>query len=744
MKHPYFFITLFIVTLSSPHSGGVPIAVASSGLYPASELIAQERTDEAITFLQSFCELNKEKPDAAPCAYLLGTTLITQKKWEEAATWLERSLADKTFKPLRDYALYHLGRARLETKEYEAAATLFQEILDKHPQSRWSDEALFQSGKALASLERRKESSSLLEKFVASYRSSPLASEALMLIAKNHEAEGKTQEATENYKELWIRYPVSKEATEAAEKLFKPEHRSEGKAIPISRDDRVTRATRLVNLGHNDKAGSELEGLIKDLGAEDDGRVALLLGKAYFGAREYNSAQAALGRISEDNASGDITQEAAFMRARALQRAGKRTEAARTYAMIRKKYPASDYAIRAGYNLADMAESDGETQKALALYREINTDFPKSGLADNALWNEGWLLYLSGEYSKAVATFAELIERYPSSSLADAALYWSARAADRGGMPDKAAAQYRRVIKGFPLSYYAFLAGKRAAPSASSEKEETAPASPPAEPKFSEKTAYHLDKGTALTELGLNSDAAAELYLAEKGCKDKEARLELAKYASAAGYYYGAQRIVYSSFYGDLASDPGKTRSDVWRLAFPLGYPSDVLINAEKNALNPSLILAVIKEESTYRPDIVSSAGAIGLMQIMPATGKKLSREVDMTDFKAALLFKEEINIALGSRYLKHLVNATGGRLPLAVASYNAGPNRVAEWIERYGTDDLEEFVEKIPYTETRNYVKKVMRSYGIYEELYTRGLRQVGNDNLSVTVTPQDTRSGS
>lgn len=739
MKHLLLSLAFLLVILSGPLSRGTSTAIAASGLSPASELIAQERTDEAVAFLNGFYKLNQEGPDAAPCAYLLGTILMKLDRWEEAAVWLDRSLADRAFEQLRDYALYHLGRARLKTKEYEAAAALFQEILDKHPLSRWNDEALFQSGKALALLERRQESLSRLERFVSGYPTSPLAPEALMFIADNHEKEGRTAEARKKFKELWTRYPASTEASLAAGKLFAPGSGPEGEKTVVSREDRVTRATALMNLGRNTEARDELRGLVKDLKTGRDDKVTLLLGKAYFGTREYEAAQSTLGRISD----GEIAQEAAFMRARALQRSGKRAEAAETYARIRKQHPASDYSIRAAYNLADMAESDGDTRKALALYREVNSSFPKSGLADNALWNEGWMLYLSGDYTKAVSTFAELIERYPSSPLADAALYWSARAADKDGKKEKADGLYRRVISSFPLSYYAFLAVNRVGAPSPADGEGVAEAPTETEPALSTEATYHLDKVTELADLGLNKDAAAELLLAEKLCKDKEARLEIAKLASAAGYYFGAQRIVYSSFYRDLATDPHKSRSEIWRLAFPLGYPSDVLINAEKNALNPSLILAIIKEESTYRPDIVSSAGAIGLMQIMPATGKKLSREVDMADFKAAFLFKEDINIALGSRYLRHLVNATGGRLPLAVASYNAGPNKVSEWIERYGTDDLEEFVEKIPYTETRNYVKKVMRSYGIYEELYTAGSRRTGSDNLSVTASPRDTRSG-
>ena len=137
-------------------------------------------------------------------------------------------------------------------------------------------------------------------------------------------------------------------------------------------------------------------------------------------------------------------------------------------------------------------------------------------------------------------------------------------------------------------------------------------------------------------------------------------------------------------------------------------------INADKNSLNPFLIHAIIKEESAYRADVVSRAGAVGLMQLMPSTGYKISREAGPNDYNTPSLFRSEVNISLGSRYLKKLVEGSKGKIPLAIASYNAGPNVVSSWVSRYGTEEMDEFIEKIPYPETRNYVKKVLRSYAV------------------------------
>src|SRR5439155_23205219 len=137
--------------------------------------------------------------------------------------------------------------------------------------------------------------------------------------------------------------------------------------------------------------------------------------------------------------------------------------------------------------------------------------------------------------------------------------------------------------------------------------------------------------------------------------------------------------------------------------------------------LDGYLITAVIREESSYNPSAVSSAGTLGLMQVMPQTEQKIASELGFPGFTQERLFEPCYNIRLGSWYLRQLSEKFGNNLVLVIAAYNAGPEAVSKWMQQGKGKDEDEFVESIPYTETRNYVKKVLRSYGEYRRIYVR-----------------------
>lgn len=654
-------------------------------------------------------------------SYLLGMSYRAVKKLDDAAKWLEIS---SKYQPLADYSVYYLGEIHFNSGNYRSSIEIFSTFRSKFPESRWREEAGFKASMASFELGRYVESISSFERFINENPRSPLRPQARMKMAEGIEKTEGPREAYSRYKEIWLNFPSSPEARTSLERMMQISSNESYSNLPLtlSIEERYRRACNLLSSNIYKETINELLPILDEAqkdGVERPGWFAeglLKLGEAYYQMREDGNAVATLKRIPE-TASSDILEEAAFLSAKTLQRSGNRTEAVQAFESLTRNYPKGDFTAKAAFRIADMAEGDGDTAKARELYRTFYMDFPKNKLADDALWKEGWLTYLEKDYKGASILFQKLLAGYPSSEFVDTVTYWAGRAAEKAGLTEDAIGHYTKVINNYPLSYYAAISRGRLPVPLPLQVKTTSYAAKQHLPE--RYVSFHLNKGKTLLGLGFREDASAEFSLAESRCDDKGTLLEIARLFAEIGDYHKVQRIMIKGFQGYLREDLGQANNEIWRFSFPTGFSDDIRVNAETNSLNPYLVHAIIREESSYRMDAVSRAGAIGLMQLMPTTGRDLSKKTGFKDYSTQFLYRPEVNIVLGSLYLKMLIEDHKGNLPLAVASYNAGPNAVSTWISRYGTDEMDEFIEKIPYSETRNYVKRVMRSYEIYERLY-------------------------
>jgi soluble lytic murein transglycosylase len=161
---------------------------------------------------------------------------------------------------------------------------------------------------------------------------------------------------------------------------------------------------------------------------------------------------------------------------------------------------------------------------------------------------------------------------------------------------------------------------------------------------------------------------------------------------------------------------------EFWTSLFPQFYWEEVQDSARRSQLDPFLILGVVRQESAFNPGAISRADARGLMQLLPSTGRELFQRLGLGPFRPDVLFDPQVNVRLGAHYLGRLADAHQGNLVLALAAYNAGPARVQRWLQDMTTRDWDEFVEGIPFEETRGYIKNVLRNYGMYRKLYGLG----------------------
>jgi soluble lytic murein transglycosylase len=222
-----------------------------------------------------------------------------------------------------------------------------------------------------------------------------------------------------------------------------------------------------------------------------------------------------------------------------------------------------------------------------------------------------------------------------------------------------------------------------------------------------------------LFAVGLSKRALGEARAAVDGGRDDSSFLAMAAWIHARGGD-NLQAIItirnafpfHVSATGDLLPRP------IWELFYPLPYRELVVRYANARGIDPYLVAALIRQESTFNPRVRSRAGARGLMQIIPATGRQLARQ-ERRRYATRDLYDPEINIRYGPRYLKEVLTRFNGRVDYALASYNAGPHRVKRWTGMDMTIDPEVFIEDIPFDETRAYVKLVLRNEMLYRRLY-------------------------
>ena len=244
------------------------------------------------------------------------------------------------------------------------------------------------------------------------------------------------------------------------------------------------------------------------------------------------------------------------------------------------------------------------------------------------------------------------------------------------------------------------------------EETKTSAAPPPAgpDPPLSAQVSFHLSRARELAAISLNRMAVAELD--EVGRANPPSRLRPILMRE----YYRNQAYGRSLA---LANQLPNSNGERNFYRFPLAFWKMVKQHAEERGVDPYLILALIRQESLFDTRARSSAAALGLMQLLPSTAKRVAKQLGMSSPSPATLFEPEVNLALGTQYLKDLLQRYSNNWFKAIAAYNAGESAVDRWEKEIVTDDSEEFVERIPYTETRGYVKLVMRNHRIYKKLY-------------------------
>ena len=333
-----------------------------------------------------------------------------------------------------------------------------------------------------------------------------------------------------------------------------------------------------------------------------------------------------------------------------------------------------------------------------------------------------------GAYREATETLQPLVEQHDG-DFEPQALYWMGRAAEQS-LHSKARDFYSQLCQRYMYSYYCQLARERTAVSTGGEAVQEAtpthgdlPATGDApQPAISrseieQHSAYR--RAIELKTLGLDTDAAREIaVLADRYSRDPDVLIALSTMFNEVGAYHHALRLVRARFRDQLERTGGlPSTRHCGMSAIQRGCCPRLRLQVAKG-VDPYLIAAIIREESQYDLKAVSRVGAIGLMQVMPATANNVAQRMGIPAVGRDDLFDQETNIRIGVRYVEQLLKQFSGNLVYTIASYNAGPIAVSTWLTQHRNHSQDEFVELIPYQETRQYVKRVLRSYREYIRL--------------------------
>ncbi len=386
----------------------------------------------------------------------------------------------------------------------------------------------------------------------------------------------------------------------------------------------------------------------------------------------------------------------------ALSRRGQAAAAARTWEELVARFPTAPWAARALWALAVHAQRAGRVEAADRWLRVLSARFPRSVLGAQARWQRGWLRYLAGRYEDAERLWREAAAAGPP-GLHAAAAYWAAQSRLRRGLDGRPLLEQAAR---WPLSYYGQRARQRLGVAA-------LPA-PSRGPVLSLPRDRFARAEVELAALGFFREAVEEAVEVVRRGPSRFARRILAWARARAADLPGSVAAA-ESLAGPWAQDPTSTERGLWELAYPLAHLPAVQRWAALYGVDPYLLLAVMREESRFDPGAVSPAGAVGLMQLLPSAARGIDPGVGILD-----LTDPSTNVRLGTAYLAGRLREFGGDVVLALVAYNAGPGAARRFLQ-LPASDRDEFVERIPYAETRAYVKRVLESYGVYRWLYGR-----------------------
>jgi soluble lytic murein transglycosylase len=614
---------------------------------------------------------------------------------------------------LDDYIDYYTGLAQLRLQKYPEAKKTFTAIVDRKPQGAVSLLAALAQGETAEAAGEYRDAVNIYQRLADS--KGLVTDEVLSRLGRTALADGDRKTAAQAYVRLYYEFALSDAATAAASQL----QSLQDQIVKSGYQADLGRAAMLFGARRYAEARAAFQELQRVATGDDRELVDLRVAECDFYLRRHDAAREGTRPYLER---ASRKAEARFFFLSALRELGSHDEyIAQTRALV-SDFPGDSWSEEALNNLGTHFIVTNQDEAAAQVFAELYEKFPTGSRAERAAWKAGWWSYRKGDYANTVRTFESAASTFPRSDYRPSYLYWAARAHGALGQADNAAARYRIVFQDYGSSYYGRLAKKQVSRMADAEPTTgRAIAASLQEPPAVAPRPPTADRIRLLLANGLYDDAVEELRFAQRQWGTSpviEATMAWAYHQK--GELRRGITLMRRAYPQSLTSTGHLLPVPMRQVLFPLVYWDSIRAHANTHDLDPYVMAALINQESTFDPDIRSSANAWGLMQIVPPTGRRLARTLGIRRFTTASLTNPQTNIRMGMLYFSQLVRQFGGTY-YALASYNAGESRVVRWkAERPGLDE-DEFIDDIPFPETQNYVKRILGTAEDYRLLYGR-----------------------
>jgi len=632
-----------------------------------------------------------------------GLLLLDNQQYAEAEPLLRDPEIAKT--RLEDHAWKALAEVYEKTGEFNRSADEYDKIAGRADPNPFRCTALLRGAEVKNVIGARDEALKMLQRALTACPGRE--AQALLQIGSVQHQRGDLHAAAEAYDRLDRDYPATAQGKEAVAQL-----RMLGPHLGlVTAQERLghdlKKALVLLEAGEHTAAIRLFQALLlRKPSPADADLIHVRLGRALMALNRDAQAKVQLAAIKAGSA---VEPEAAYQLARLQTRRGG-TPAA--YDAVATKFPGTPWGEEALLDAAFFYARDGKDDEALPYWRRLYEQYPQGKYADPAAFRVGWAELRAKNFDKATEIFQAAAKRSGSNLWRPGFLYWAGRTQREAGHEDQARALFEEVLSRYKHAYHG-LRAREALGRLPGGASSTHPAPPEGLTEVPEPYRTRVRNLLLIERL---DDAMAELTAAPLGPQVQATRSWIFWRQHQLRPAITAMKRAYPEWMTEM----GEQLPDaVWQILFPMQFADLLTANATEAGVDPALVAAVIQQESTFDPSAVSAVGAHGLMQLMPPTGRALARGAGVRRLTVAQLHDPAMGLKLGTRYLKEMIDRFGGKVERALAAYNAGPHRVAVWNLAHPAQSAEEFVDTIPFGETRTYVMTILAAQEQYRRIY-------------------------
>jgi tRNA dimethylallyltransferase len=725
--------------------GPAPASAANEGMFQSGlQEYHSGQWDEAQSQFEKLLLSGVDPKKQKRARFLLGKIYIQQKDYDKAKTQLTNVLRE--YPEMGDYIELELARIHQAEGEWEAALQQTSSLIKKYPLTLLVPEVRLLRADAYKELENFQETilelrqaEKLISRKFSTRKWQVLVPDIINRQIKLSKLLKDYDQVYNLYRKLYIRHPEVAARFQAKVQMDRMVKDLSLTPRPLTERETRRRIRALLNSVEYNTVIREIKAIQNNLRSEPlPANLYFNLAEAYKGLRKRSKANTVLRQFIRKYPEHRRTSKARFLLAGNLWNLGNPSGALSHINILLKTSPNSKWVPQALLYQGRIYEDIQKTAKAVRTYQTLARMFGQEMLGEMAAWRIGWIHFKAGRWQEAFDQFKDNLDQPPKGNLTDKNLFWMAKAAEKLNKAPQAQILFKELVDRFPYTYYGLQAINHLDEALPDPLQGSSPfrkASYKKEPSFTQpgrplsfRERFHFKRASELIELEDYIQARIELLRMGRSIrKNISGVMWLSHWYNRAQAYADSLQVL--QLFKDFKTKHGEKElpRQFWINFYPSAYSEYVKVEAGKYDLDPWMVKGLIRQESMYETRSLSPAGARGLMQIMPKTGKQLfARTYPNQTFNKDILFEPDVNIRLGVRYLDDLNRKLKGNGVHILITYNAGPKVLRAWLLRFrDIEDMDVFVESIPYPETRGYVKHVYRNHGIYKNLHPSHLAQ-------------------